>query len=191
MKREKWHKGSNGYLVYGKRINGKAVTIRRHRVIMEKHLGRKLRPDEVVHHINGVRDDNRIENLQVMGRGSHQRMHQLGNQHLLGHHHSKETRKKMRGSALKMLPEKRKKITERSRRVHLGRKHSEETKEKISKHQQGEKGNNARLTDAQVLEIRKRYSGNESPSYASLAREYRVSWPTIRNIVLRKSWKHL
>lgn len=50
-----------------------------HRVVMEKHLGRKLKKDEVVHHIDGDKTNNEITNLKVMNRKEHNKLHALEN----------------------------------------------------------------------------------------------------------------
>lgn len=52
-----------------------------HRLVMCAALGRPLRDEEEVHHKNEVVDDNRPENLEVMSKGAHARLHRLRGHH--------------------------------------------------------------------------------------------------------------
>lgn len=56
-------------------IGGKDIL--EHRYIMEQHLDRPLDINEIVHHINGDRLDNRLENLELMTKGEHSTLHNI------------------------------------------------------------------------------------------------------------------
>jgi hypothetical protein len=53
----------------------KGRVIREHRLVMERHVGRSLTASEHVHHINGNRADNRVENLMILTNAQHALTH--------------------------------------------------------------------------------------------------------------------
>jgi hypothetical protein len=85
--RGKKHPGYKGKIKYGTKQNYYAIFapyhpfsdgkgyVMEHRLMMEKYLKRFLEQNEVVHHINGNRFDNTIENLRLMDKIEHDRMH--------------------------------------------------------------------------------------------------------------------
>src|SRR5574337_2221955 len=72
-----WIRTTRGYIMLyrpGHPTASKAGYIMEHRYVMEQVLGRLLYPSEVVNHKNGVRDDNRVENLEVLTKMQHDKL---------------------------------------------------------------------------------------------------------------------
>ena len=73
-----WWKDSRGYISGQVWAGEKRRHVKQHRWLMEQHLGRPLEGHEDVHHINGDKMDNRIDNLRVMVHGTHSQHHNKG-----------------------------------------------------------------------------------------------------------------
>lgn len=88
---------SNGYVMLFQPENPMSNSggyVPEHRFVMANKLGRILKREESVHHINGKKDDNRLENLVVLTKGGHTSLH--------------ESKKEMKEWRSKMMKEKRK-----------------------------------------------------------------------------------
>lgn len=67
----------DGYFLLKVRTEKKDYIYKLHKLILEYKLGRKLKPNEVSHHKNENKQDNRLENLEVKNKSKHQREHRI------------------------------------------------------------------------------------------------------------------
>ena len=186
-----------------------------HRVVMENHLGRILRKDEYVHHIDGNSLNNKLSNLMVVSPSEHRRLHPLSreicekyskqykgkklpaelkarmSESHKGKVHSPEARQKMSESQKGRIisPESRLKMSIAAK----GKILSEQTKLKMSEIRkgmhQGSKHPQAKLKNTDIPVIRKKIL--ERIPYPIIAHEFNVSPSTICEINTGKRWAHV
>lgn len=109
---------------------------------------------------------------------------------MTGRKASEETRRKMSESQKRRVytEEEKQALTERARLINTGKHRSDEEKEWLRKINQ-ENPPSAKLTPDEVREIRRKNS--DGSSVKELAKEYKVSYNCIFNIIHRHRWKHI
>lgn len=140
-----------------------------HRLVMERKIGRPLLDEEIVHHINEDKLDNRPENLEITDRAEH------------GHHHKPEP-----WTELKICPTCGKTFRKKwnqSRDQFCSRKCISGTAPKGAAHHA------SKLTSEIVREIRQR--ANVGESQGSIAKSFDVGRETIGKVLRGEAWKHV
>jgi len=141
-----------------------------HRLVMEQHLGRYLTAQDIVHHRDGNRSHNAIENLQLTDRSEHRSIHASGRWSLLYDACVDCGTTEIKHNAFGRC-----KACDKKWRSALP---------------QGARCSNVKLNDEKVIEIRRRYMPGRG-NMSALAREFGVSVANIHSIVHRNRWKHI
>lgn len=84
-KPEVWWTDVKGYIQGHIWKDGQKVRVKFHRLVMERHLGRPLLASEDVHHIDGDKKNNAIENLEVLSHSAHATLSNRGRTFKRGH----------------------------------------------------------------------------------------------------------
>ena len=177
----KYGLGKYGYLYVNLYKNGKIKTVKIHRLVLLMFKPIANSQDFQCNHINGIKDDNRLENLEwCTAKENVQHAFKIGLTFgsMLGKKHSTETRKKMSEAQ------------SGEKHVMYGRHHTEEAKRKISKNQPDQRGNkspNHKLTEKQVIEI-KELLKEDTLTQTAIAKMFNVHFNTISMIKLGKRW---
>ncbi len=89
--------------------------VRQHRLRMENHIGRKLNRGEVVHHIDGDRANNEMDNLELMSDFEHRSLHAA-----VKNRYTDATKAKMRAAAYEVAdrPGESQRRSERAKKQH-------------------------------------------------------------------------
>lgn len=103
-----WWVNAKGYIEGRIWVNGVAIRVKQHRWVMEQHLGYPVPANTDVHHKNENKQDNRIENLELIPHGRHSTISNLG-------------RKYVKGYKMNLSDTERKARSERAKKSNLGK----------------------------------------------------------------------
>jgi len=201
-------KGRNGYVRVGLSRGGENEDAYIHRLVAEAFLGLQPSPDHEVNHKNGIRDDNRVENLEWVTRSQNLkhayrtlgveprnlRGEDIGNSRLTYQEVRQLRRLYMSGEYTQAELARRFGVSQstvsRTIRGETWKDAAGPCSRTNPRPALGERCGNARLERNDVIKIRKLYATGEH-TQVELGEMFGVTHPTISNIINRKTWKHV